>query len=253
MDCQETRALVPLSLDRELDAKSELALAAHLDSCAACCNYRHQQESFRSAIRGSASYHDAPPDLRGRIAAALPQADRGHGKTPGRMAPGRWRFGWQILNGAGLAAAACAALVLAVVMPLRLSVDEQLADEVIAGHARALLTQHVTDVASSDQHTVKPWFNGKLDFSPPVRDFAEQGFPLAGGRLDYLNHQVVAVLVYRRHQHVIDVFIWPGTGKAFPLRSSRGYHVTGKTASGMNFLAISDVAPGELQQFVDML
>ena len=253
MDCKEARALLPVSIDHELDAPSELALAAHLDSCGGCRTYRGQQETLRSAIRSAASDHVAPLDLRGRIGAALPGADRGGGKTSGRKAPRGWWFGWQLLNGLGLAAAACAALVLAMVMPLRPSVDEQLAEEVVAGHARALLTQHVTDVASSDQHTVKPWFNGKLDFSPPVRDFAAQGYPLAGGRLDYLNHQAVAVLVYRRRQHVIDVYVWPDTGKAIPLRSSRGYYLTGKTVSGMNFLAISDVDPTELQQLVDIL
>ena len=138
-------------------------------------------------------------------------------------------------------------------MPLRPSADERLGDEVITSHARALLTQHVIDVASSDQHTVKPWFTGKLDFSPPVRDFAEQGYPLAGGRVDYLDHHTVAVVVYRRRQHLIDVFIWPDSGKAPPLQSSQGYHLAGKTASGMRFLAISDVDPGELQQLVEML
>ncbi len=253
MNCKEVCSLVPLSLDRELDCQSEALLADHLDHCVNCRDYWAQQQAMQEHTRAAATYHRAPQNLLERINSALPAVnDRDENRLRGK--PGnRWTFGWQILNGAGLAAAACAILIMAIVMPLRPSADELLRDEIISSHSRTLLTQHVMDVASSDQHTVKPWFNGKLDFSPPVHDFAEQGFQLAGGRLDYIGHRGVAVVVYRRRQHIIDVFIWPSTTKAPSLLASRGYHLAAKTAGGMNFVAISDVDPNELKQLVEML
>jgi len=252
MDCKELRALLPISLDGELGAQSEALVAAHLDSCANCRDYRRRQGALWAAIRSSATYHRAPANLRDRVNNALPAVDTSDVRA-GRKSAYGWRFVWRVLNGAGLATAACAVLVLTVVMPLRPSADERLGDEVVASHARALLTQHVMDVTSSDQHTVKPWFNGKLDFSPPVRDFTEQGYPLAGGRLDYIDHRAVAVLVYRRRQHLIDVFIWPENHKTISPRTIQGYHLAGNTASDMSFLAVSDLDPVELKQFVEML
>ncbi|MDD5248746.1 MAG: zf-HC2 domain-containing protein [Rhodocyclaceae bacterium] len=252
MDCPEARPLLPLSLDRELEARTEAALAAHVAACDACASVR-QRLAAAAAVRGAARYHRAPATLRADIAAALPD-----GAANGRRRPRRVAFGsrvWRLLNGAGLVAAACAALVLAVVLPLRPSADARLADEAVAGHVRALLTNHVIDVASTDQHTVKPWFNGKLDFSPPVPDLAAQGFELVGGRLDYLDRHPVAVVVYRRGRHLIDVFVWPaaaGAAAASPY-TLQGYHVMGKVRAGMAFRAVSDVAPADLQELVDAL
>ena len=253
MDCTEIHALLPLSLDCELDAHSEATLVAHIDTCANCREYQQKQQVLRTAIRQTATYHRATASLAERIRFSLPAADANSARAEPVAAVNRWKWVWQVLNGGGLIAAACAMLVLAVVLPQQPSVDERLTDEVIASHARALLTQHVIDVESTDRHTVNPWFNGKLDFSPPVRDLADKGFQLVGGRLDYLNHRAVAVVVYRRRQHLIDVFIWPSADRVTPPRSAQGYHVAGKTASGMRFLAVSDVDPGELKQLVEML
>ena len=248
MDCNEARRLVPISIDCELDAQGEAALAAHVESCAACRAFRHQQEEALAAIHDGATYHRAPTSLRERIVAALPATNQRH-PTAER------KFGWQLATRIGAMVVACAALVLVLALP-RPSVDERLDDELVAGHARALLTRHVIDIASSDQHTVKPWFNGKVDFSPPVRDLADHGFPLVGGRLDYVDHHLVAVAVYQRRQHLIDVFIWPADGadnaNAKP-STSQGYHVIGKTVNGMIFRAVSDVGSDELSQFVDLL
>ncbi len=252
MECRDVRELLAPSIDGELDAQTERALAAHLESCAACGEYRRRQEALLDAIRSGASYHRAPAALRERIAAALPATAGAHS---GAATPW-WKFGWQILNGAGLVAAVCAAIVLVILLPQRPSADEQLADELVTSHVRALLTSHVIDVASSDQHTVKPWFNGKADFSPPVRDLAAEGFPLIGGRLDYVDRHPVAVVVYRRRQHVIDVFIWPAEGAraaSVPARTIQGYHVTGKTTAGMTFRAVSDVDPADLKRLLDLL
>ena len=253
MDCTEIQELLPLSLDCELDTHSEATLAAHIETCANCREYQQKQQVLRTAIREAATYHRAPASLLERIHLSLPAADTNSAKAERISAAPPWKWVWQVLNGGGLLAAAGAALVLAVVLPQQPSHDERLADEVIASHARALLTQHVIDVDSTDRHTVNPWFNGKLDFSPPVRNLADRGFPLIGGRLDYLDHRAVAVVVYQRRQHLIDVFISPSVDSVPPPRSAQGYHVVGKTASGMRFLAVSDVDPTELKQFVEML
>jgi anti-sigma factor RsiW len=125
-------------------------------------------------------------------------------------------------------------------------------EELVANHVRSLQVDHLADVASSDQHTVKPWFIGKLDFAPPVVDLTPQGFPLLGGRLDYLGGRDVAVLIYRRNRHPINLYIWPGAGKPAPpqMTQSQGYQVVRWSDGGMHFSAVSDVAESDLTQFV---
>ena len=131
----------------------------------------------------------------------------------------------------------------------------ELTDEIVASHVRSLMASHISDVASTDQHTVKPWFNGKVDFSPPVTDFAAQGYPLTGGRLDYLGHRAVAALVYQRHAHPINLFLWPESGADDngTIASEQGYHVMQWRHGAMHYAAVSDVNAGELKGFVDMV
>ena len=164
-----------------------------------------------------------------------------------------WRSSWAV---AGIAAAAMVALAVLRLGPVvsRPSPDNLLAQEVLASHVRSLMANHLTDVPSSDQHTVKPWFNGKLDFSPPVKDLSGDGFPLVGGRLDYLEDRPVAALVYQRRKHFINLFIRPsdsGSGQKTVMR--QGYNLFHWTQSGMTYWAVSDLNSSELQEFVHLV
>ena len=154
-----------------------------------------------------------------------------------------WGFG-----GGGLALAACAVLALAV-MPMMQTAE--LEQELVAGHVRSQLAGHLIDVVTSDQHVVKPWFGGKLDFSPPVIDLADQGFPIAGGRLDYIGRRTVAAIVYRRGRHVINLFVWPAKSGEAPAGAARhdGYSIAWWTQGGLEFWAVSDIDPDDLAKF----
>jgi anti-sigma factor RsiW len=256
--CAAMRLLIQADLDGELDAGQAATLAAHVEGCRNCATTRKELAELASRLRTEVAYHAAPASLRraveARIAAAAPAA-----APPLPQVSQPWRSRWLggpgarlrqgISFGAGFALAASVALVL--MLPHR----GDLAGDVVAGHIRALQPGHLTDVVSTDQHTVKPWFNGRLDFSPPVKDFASRGFPLVGGRLDYLDGRPVAALVYHRAQHVIDLYVWPdGSGVDLPPGEGthNGYNYVRWSARGMTFWAVSDVNAAELRSFVDL-
>ena len=235
--------LVQAELDGELDAGQAAALEAHRAGCAICQTAQAELWRARELLRGE-TYEITPDDVRARVMARLRQAGPRPVATPSRRRS--WVF--PSLGGFGLGAACAAALAFLLVLPQR----DDLSDELVAGHIRALQPGHLEDVVSTDQHTVKPWFDGRLDFAPPVRDFAADGFPLKGGRLDYLDGRPVAALIYQRDKHIIDVFVWPQSGAPVHLASNtalQGYNVVHWAAEGMNFWAVSDLERAQLDDF----
>ena len=242
----DVEAQVDAYLDGELAASDAAELGAHLAGCASCERFRADRLALRAAIAAEMPRLDAPDLLRARIRAALRQEVASSRSRPVTRTAWRW-----------LALAASLAVV--AVGSWRLgsarTASTILADEVLASHVRSLMPGHLSDVVSSDQHTVKPWFDGKLDFSPPVHDFAGRGYPLLGGRLDYLNGRPVAALVYGRRQHVISVFLWPADrpeGAAAPVMR-RGYHVLHWATPNFAYWVASDVGLSELTDFAGLL
>ena len=257
--CAEMRLMVQADVDGELTPAEAARVAVHVDGCADCADLQAQLLALSGSIRREASYYPAPGALhaaiRSRIARAAPQPAQDaampgmgqHAAVRGRGRLLRPTWGRSATFGAGFALAACLALV---VMPPR---GDGLSDDVVAGHIRALQPGHLMDVVSTDQHTVKPWFDGRLAFAPPVRDFKAEGFPLVGGRLDYLAGRTVAALVYQRRQHVIDLYVWPD-GRHFDRSPAdgdhSGYNVQRWSRDGMAFWAVSDLDAQELADFV---
>jgi anti-sigma factor RsiW len=232
-------------LDGELASTDARELEAHVAQCAECARFRDGRLALRAAIAAEVPAFQASDVLRGRVRAALKNTPRPSGLNllawwrPLALAAsfvvvalGSWSLAWQRAAGAALA------------------------DDVLSSHIRSLMPGHLTDVVSSDQHTVKPWFNGKLDYSPPVHDFAAQGFPLVGGRLDYLDGRTVAVLTYGRRQHFINLFLWPrarGPSGGPNTRDHQGYHLLHWTTPDYAYWVVSDLGTAELRDFVRLV
>jgi anti-sigma factor RsiW len=197
----------------------------------------------------------APDLLRARVRAAL-RGQAGSATIP-ELKPVIRRSRWIPQLVAGLIIAAASSGVTTLALLYRRSPAESLGREVVASHTRSLMTNHLTDIASADQHNVKPWFNGKVDFSPDVYRLDDAGFPLIGGRVDHVGKHAAAVLVYGRRKHVIDVFTWPGESANAPPSGrvteerDRGYNVLHWSGDGMYFWAVSDLNIDELREFVE--
>jgi mycothiol system anti-sigma-R factor len=250
MSCDFSGTLLHAYLDGELDAMRAAEFERHLETCRECTATLGAAESLRSSLQRAQLYETAPPELRKKIRAELKFPSAKAGGSP--VAAWRW-----------LAAAAAILLVTAVawfaVPHFRTMSSESASSvtsaEVIDAHIRSLQAGHLTDVASTDQHTVKPWFDGKLDFIPPVRDYMDEGFPLIGGRLDVLGERNVAALVYGRRKHFINVFVWPTKEPDTPIHppgSRQGYQWVHWRHQGMEFCAVSDVSAQDLHELAQL-
>jgi anti-sigma factor RsiW len=207
-----------------------------------------------SLIREHATRHTAPDAFRAGIRAQVALADAGR-SDPQRAieAPGRrwFDFGWRTASVSFALGLACAFVVLPVVQ--RMDLNEPVDAELVADHVRALQVGTLTEVASTDRHTVKPWFQGRLDYAPPVFDFAGEGFPLMGGRIEHVRGGVVAALAYSRNRHVIDVFVWPSAEQRALVRSMRkGFNVLHWADGSMQYWAVSDLERGEMERFTQL-
>jgi len=245
MNCQQAKPLIDPYADGELEAGAILELEQHLQNCPGCMLAWRNLQGLKKALKQDALYFAAPAGLLQRIKSELP--------APAKSAPQRpvWSWNWLTTAMSG-GFALCLALLLSVTL-FRPASEQPLAQEIVSSHIRSLMPGHLMDVMSTDQHTVKPWFNGKLDFSPPVKDLAAQGFPLIGGRLDYIGGRGVAALVFQRHKHIINLFVWPtneGDSKAATVTPSQGYNLIRWSEAGMVFWAVSDLNEKELMEFV---
>ena len=253
MACREKEHLLHGYFDGELDLISSLAFEEHVKTCPDCAQDLRKQQALRDTLHSPGLYDRAPARLEARIRASIPGADAkvAETKPAGRRRP------WEQWLGvaAAIALVAIAGLALFKTAGTEKATD-LIAQEVVESHVRSLQLGHLTDVLSSDQHTVKPWFEGKIDFAPPVADFASQGFPLVGGRLDYLEHHDAASLVYKRRAHFINVFIWPDETKANQSPRSEtidGYHIVHWQQDGLKFWMISDVSQDDENLLVSLI
>jgi anti-sigma factor RsiW len=238
-------------VDGELDPVRTVEFEGHLQQCGRCRALRDQCRELRQAVKAHSPYFDAPQGLQKRICGQLAMRVAG---GAGSIIQRPFAPGWRLVA----VAAGILGLVISSAMFVQIlrrpSPTEMLAQEVVSSHIRSLMGSHLTDVPSSDQHTVKPWFSGKLDFAPVFKDLAPEGFPLTGGRLDYLDGRPVAALIYKRHQHIINLFLWPSSkSDSRPQTLTiRGYGIVHWAQSGMTYWAVSDLNARELTDFVTM-
>jgi anti-sigma factor RsiW len=250
MNCNEARNRIAAYVDGELSTPDSSRLDGHVSGCQDCRRERSVQSFVSRELRRELTYFHASDSLRRRIRAAVKS-------KPAARGDAWWhRLGWAALTpAAGFASVALlsANVVFLATLP---SKEDRLAEDVLASHVRALMSSHPIEVASSDQHTVKPWYAGRLDFSPPVTDFARDGFPLVGGRLDYVDGRNVAALVYQRGRHQVGVFVWPasnGASERPETLARRGYNMLHWTQSGMSYWMASDLEAPELARLEKLL
>jgi anti-sigma factor RsiW len=252
--CNDKEHLLHAYFDGELDLVSSLAMEEHLKSCAECALDLRSQQTIRGALRSSGLYQTAPQQLADTIRAGVAS---GAAAAPIAMPIAKQRPWAQWIG----VAAAMALIVFAAEVMLnnrRASQNSEalVAQEVVESHVRSLQLNHLMDVPSTDQHTVKPWFDGKLDFAPPVNDFAPQGFPLTGGRLDFVDHHNAAALLYMRRKHILNVFIWPDEAKTERRSETKtidGYNIVHWDTGGFHYWIISDVSATDERQLAELM
>ena len=247
MTCEQTQTRLHAYFDGELDAMASADFERHLESCPDCETRLAAEEKLRSALVGAQLYARAPETLRRKLQTSLPKAAISpEVRDPKPLAAESWRW-----------LAIAALVILAVFLGTqyleklnRYSQQQAMAAVIVDAHLRSLQPGHLEDVISTDQHTVKPWFDGKIDFAPPVRDFASDGFPLLGGRLDVIDSRTAAALVYGRRKHIVNVFVeksqpgdtLEGSGEL------QGYHWISWQQNNFTFTAVSDTAYADLDQ-----
>jgi anti-sigma factor RsiW len=250
VNCELAVTTIHGYFDGELDAVRSTELERHLEHCAECQAALEGIESLRMQIQQSNLYEHASPELREKVRKQIAQETGKGGVTAGLS----WKR-WFLVPAVGTLATA-AALITIMLFVLSSHKQSMLAAELVDAHVRSLQPGHLFDVQSTDQHTVKPWFDGKIDFIPPVTDYAAQGFPLVGGRLDAVDGHDVAALVYARRKHFINVFVWPSREKESIAESSgsrQGYNWVAWQSSDMQFYLVSDAALSDLSQLKTLM
>src|SRR5215471_13573739 len=247
MTCTETKNLLNAYVDGELDSAGSLSVESHIQRCTSCLTDMERLRSLSSAMQNGGLRFTAPPSLKRKVQDGI------RGASPELK---RSFFNWRL-------AGALVSAVLVVVVGLVLTVQRQksseealLVDDIVSSHVRSMMANHITDVASSDSHTVKPWFGGKLDYSPPAKDLTAQGFRLVGGRMDYLDNRPVASVVYQRSQHFINLFVWPSTNAAVKPEDQlarQGYNIIHWTRAGMTYWLVSELNLAELTECARLL
>lgn len=246
MTCTEAKTLLNAYVDGELDSAGSIAIETHIHRCISCSADFENLRVLASGIRTGSLRFQVTPRLKSRIETSVREA---YPQTKSSL------FAWRWL--AGFAAAIVVVIAFAVVVGSRKASEErQVVNDIVSSHVRSMMANHITDVSSSDSHTVKPWFNGKLDYSPPTKDLTEQGFRLVGGRLDYLETRPVAALVYQRNQHFINLFVWPADVDSIKPQdrlAMNGFNIIHWTQSDMSYWLISDLNPTELGECARLL
>jgi anti-sigma factor RsiW len=244
MNCDEARQSLDAFVDGQLELTPQLDMETHLAECVSCQAEADRLTNRRLLLRANMPVYKAPPELKAKVCAALRKQDQ---------PKLRWfaEHGRQLAYAAALIVLSCA--LVWTWFSLSPSKNKELITEAISNHSRSLLISHLVDCASADQHTVRPWFNGKLDYSPPVADLTQAGYTLVGGRVDILEQRPVAVIVYQRGKHVINLFVWPARDLKIDLdvQSERGYQFCGWNKGGLNFFCISEISAADLEAFED--
>jgi len=243
MTCDEVRPLLAAYHDGELDAAGVVQVGEHVRGCERC---RAEIESLRTLSRAvQPAFFAAPAELSGNILAAIAESEPATNIVPLPRRSTAWLW-----HGLSLAAALVLGFSIAQLFHGQ-SAHNALLAQLTDSHVRSLIGTHLTDVATSDQHTVRPWFEGKLDFAPPVEDLSAAGFPLVGGRVEYVNGRAVAALVYERRKHFINLLVWPKNGAEDVIseKPQRGYNILHWTGNGMTYWAVSEIAEDDLRKF----
>ena len=246
--CKSAISLIEPYLDGELDAAQKAEVEAHLNECANCPAIYRRLNELGTDLRTLAPRYAAPEYLQSRVLSAVRKEARP--KPVWRLRPANaWAIAASVLLAVSVG---WNAMLLRSPRNTTRNTTSEVAQEIVSSHVRSLMGAHLLDVPSTEQHTVKPWFNGKLDYAPDVKDFAAAGFPLIGGRVDYIDHRPVAALVYKRREHVINLFVWPSSSPLAAPAAANGFNLVAWNNAGMTYCAISDLNQAELRQFAEL-